>query len=305
MEICKTLDRAAPAIKHYHKYPDIILKLSDDFEQPSEWPVMSRGKASERTQAIPTEVSHFNHSEKHHGHLPLKLNTFQASDVILENDQTYEVEVTHTITRQEAQQALQRVLEHLREVERPEISLFNHVTLPRLKVLSVHDKRLVLGWVKEVRPEIFVEWKKKVEEDLEQYQWIEIVKRKLPETQTNHSSGTVWKRFEEWTETHPNSFVTRIEDKVTEHQERHEVGPIFHQKLDQMMMEMRGAHKQQELRWAQLELMWAKLHETCRPTTKDAKVSERAQSPANFSGGMEDQGPLGNRRSSRRTRYPQ
>lgn len=46
-EICKTLDYAAMAIKHYHKKRDVILQLPEDFEQRYVSPLMSRDKGDE------------------------------------------------------------------------------------------------------------------------------------------------------------------------------------------------------------------------------------------------------------------
>ncbi|KAM0523815.1 hypothetical protein ACHAPE_001067 [Trichoderma viride] len=174
-------------------------------------------------------------------------NCLEAADATVSDDQTYKVKVSHTITRQEAQQALQSIIEPLRELDTPESSLFDHLTLPRLKVLPVGDKRSILWWIKDIDPEIFAEWRRETEQDIEQYQWTETVKGTLPETWTDHPADTVFRRIEERAKTDPDP--SSIKDlallkEIFKDQERHGMDPIFSQKMSQWMLRME--HKADE-----------------------------------------------------------
>lgn len=243
MEICKTLDHGCvkAAIRFYKDNPDVILMLQDTcpFEQPSSWPPMARNRKREQGQIANVAVAtRFDSEKPHHGQLLLNSTGSEASDATLEGIQTYTVQVPRTITREEAELALQSILEPLRELETPESSLLKHLTLPRLKVLSVHDKRLVLLWVNSTNPELFLEWKKETQEDLEQYRWTETVKRKLPETRTGDPARTVLKRMEERAKTGPSH--SSLDDlaflrEAFEDQERRGIDPAFYQEMSQWM----------------------------------------------------------------------
>ncbi|EHK39442.1 uncharacterized protein TrAtP1_007085 [Trichoderma atroviride] len=299
MEICKTLECAAPAIRHYEDHPDVILRLPDSFEPPEEWPAMVYNNVTEQGgQVAKVDTGCLDIDKKHRGQLLLKLKDLEASDAV-DSDQTYKVEVSRTVTRQEAQQVLQSIIEPLRELETPESSLFDHLTLPRLKVLPVGDKRLILWWIKDIKPEIFAEWRKETEQDIEQYQWTETVKGKLPETWADHPADTVFKRIEERAKTDPDP--SNIKDlvllkEIFKDQERQGMDPAFCQKMTQWMLRrehkadeqaatIAKLHKKLDLVDEQaaeqaaasakvlkrLDLVLAKLGETSEPMTEDAE----------------------------------
>lgn len=284
--------------------PDAILMLQDTFEQPSSWPPMKRNRVREQGQFANVAVAtHFDSGNLHRGQLLLKSKSQEASDAAPESDQTYEeVQVTCTVTRQEAEQALEGIIELLRNLETPESSLLKHLTLPRLKVLSVHDKRLVLLWVNSSNPELFLGWKKETQEDLEQYQWTETVKRKLPVTRTGDPGETAFQRMEESAKTGRNP--SNPDDlallrRIFEDQERRGIDPAFYQKMSQWMSRIEHKVDEQAATTAKvlkkmdkldlvdeqvtgqaansakvlkrLGLMMAKLNETPEPTTEDAE----------------------------------
>ncbi|KAL7925970.1 hypothetical protein ACQKWADRAFT_329022 [Trichoderma austrokoningii] len=242
IDIFKTLDCAASAIRNYEDNADVILTVHDAFEQPNSWPPTVLNKTAAQTQVAKVAVASRANSEKlHHGQLLLKLKALK----------TYEVSVLHTVTRQEAHEALQSIIEPLRIIDTPASSLFSRVTLPHLKVLPVDDKRLVLLWIRNIKPEKFAEWRKETEEDLEQYQWTEMVKCKLPETWTDHPAGTVFKRLEEWAKADPNP--TR----------RHVIDSTCYQEMSQQIIRLERSAAEQAAANAKLlhklDLVLAKL----------------------------------------------
>lgn len=249
MEICKTFDCAASAIGNYEAHPDVILKFDEAFEQPSSWPLMSRNKDSEQSQfAKIALVRRFYPRMPHHEQLPPKSKSPEAADAIKESDQTYEdVQVLCRITREEAQKALEEIIKLLRNLEWPESSLLQYLTLPRLKVLPAENKRLVLLWMKDMKSELFSEWKKETEEDLEQYQWTETVKRKIPETETTGPASAVFKRMEERAKEDPNP--SSLEDlallkKMFNNKATFGMDQAFYEKMDQWMLRLE--HKADE-----------------------------------------------------------
>lgn len=250
MEICKTLDLdcAKAAIRYYEDNPDVILMLQDTFEQPSSWPPMKRNRVREQTQLANVAVVGYVDPEKpYHGQLLLNSTGSEAPDATPESFQTYKVQVPRTITRQEAEQALESIIEPLRELETPGNSLLKHLTLPRLKVLSVHDKRLALLWLNNTNPELFLKWKKETQEDLEQYRWTETVERKLPETPTNDPASTIFKRMEERAKEDPNPSSLKdlaLLKEIFKDKEKCGIDPAFYQKMTQWMS--RIEHKADE-----------------------------------------------------------
>ncbi|KAL6905162.1 hypothetical protein GGI43DRAFT_381547 [Trichoderma evansii] len=240
------------AIKHYHKNRDIILQLPEDFKQPNVWPLMSRDMTDERAQATSKEVERFHTPKKTHGNLLLKLRTLETSDTTLENDLTYEVYLPHTITRRDSQQLLRSIIKPLKELDTPATSLISHLTLPRVKVLPVDEKMIILHWIKNIKPELFSEWKREIEEDLQEYQWIKKVK------------------------------------KTIEEKERHGVDLIFHQMMNQMMMRMEHMAAEQQKIQKNLKLIWDKLNETWGLIKNDGERSQRAESLADFAGAAEE-----------------
>ncbi|KAM0485502.1 hypothetical protein ACHAPX_001489 [Trichoderma viride] len=250
MEICKTLDLGfvKAAIQYYEDNPEVILMFQDTFEQPSSWPPMSRNKAEEQGQFAKVAVVGYVYPKKpHHEQLLLNSTGSEAPDATPESIQTYEVQVRRTITRQEAEQALESIIEPLRELETPKNSLLKHLTLPRLKVLSVHDKRLALLWLNNTNPELFLEWKKETQEDLEQYRRTETVKRKLPQARTGDPAGTVFKRIEERARKDPNPSSLKdlaLLKEIFKDKENCGIDPAFYQKMTQWMS--RIEHKADE-----------------------------------------------------------
>ncbi|KAL7893022.1 hypothetical protein HDV63DRAFT_413511 [Trichoderma sp. SZMC 28014] len=246
MQICKTFDCAASAIGNYEAHPDVILKFDEAFEQPSSWPPRSRRKLSEQPQF--TNIALARRVDLHHEQLSLTLKGPEASGAVLESDQTYEhVQVTRTITRQEAQEALEEIIKPLRNFETPECSILQCLTLPRLKVLPVDDKRLALWWMKDTEPELFSEWRKETEEDLEEYQWTETVKRKIPETGFNGPATAVFKRMEERAKEDANS--SNLEDlallkKMFNNKATCGMDQVFYDKIDQWILRLE--HKMDE-----------------------------------------------------------
>jgi hypothetical protein len=238
MEICKTLDCAATAIRHYEKHPDIILQLPDDFTQPTVWPAIVRTEIAENDEATlksPKSVSRFDPPKRNNGQLLLKLKMLEATNVTWEKDQNYEVDVPHQITRSEAENSLFAIIQQLRALETPDDSLLEHLTLPKLKVLPLEDKRLVLLWLKNTKPEQFTSWKQEVDEDLEEFQWVEKVQRKLATTWTEPPEGSVWKMVANWAKAHPTSSLIKplvMLRTIFDDYETRGVDPVFHRKLE-------------------------------------------------------------------------
>nr|WOD46185.1 hypothetical protein [Trichoderma atroviride] len=224
MNICKTLDLgcAKAAIHHYEDNPDVILMFQDTFEQPSSWPPMSRNKVEEQGQFAKVAVLGYVHPEKpYHGQRSSKAKGPKSSGTAPERLQT--------------------------TLNTPEISLLKHLTLPRLKVLSVRDKDLALLWVKNTKPETFAKWIKETKEDIKQYQWVETVKRKLPQMRAGDLAGTVFKRMEERAMEDPNP--SSLEDlavlkEIFKNRERCGIDPSFYEKMNQWMLRME--HKADE-----------------------------------------------------------
>lgn len=303
MEICKTLDCAATAIQHYEKHPDIILQLPDDFIQPAIWPKLIRDETTEGDEAVletPKRVNRLEPVKKNNGDLLLQLKMLEASNVTWENDQNYEVEVPHKITRKEAEKSLYPILQQLRELETPENSLLKHLTLPKLRVLPLEDKRLVLLWLKNTKPEQFSLWKKEVDPDLKEFQWVEKIQKKLTDTWTDPPEGSIWKKIAVWAKAHPDSSLIKhlvMLRTVFNDYETRGVDPVFHRKLDEL------AKDQKEMAAAQaamneqvkkeLKNLWDKVNETCGLMTTDVSDSNKADSLADFSGDPED--PFGKR----------
>ncbi|PNP48588.1 hypothetical protein TGAMA5MH_00278 [Trichoderma gamsii] len=281
MEICKTLDHesAKAAIRCYEDHPDVILMLQDAFEQPNIWPPMARNRKKEQGQIANVAVAtRFDSEQPHHGQFLLNSTGSEAPDATPEGIQTYKVQVPRTITREEAEQALQSIIEPLKKLEIPESSLLRHLTLPRLKVLSVHDKTLVLLWMNNTNPELFSEWKKETQQDLEQYRWTETVERTLPETQTSDAAETAFKRMEERAKTGPDS--SSLDDlallkKIFEHQERRGIDPAFYQKTSQWMSRIEHRVGEQAAASAKVLKMIDKLDLVDEQVTQQAATSAK------------------------------
>lgn len=89
MEICKTLDCAATAIRYYKTHPDIILQLLNKFIQPAVWPKLIRDNTTEGNKAVLESlksVNYFKPAKKNHRDLRLQLKILEASNVTWENN---------------------------------------------------------------------------------------------------------------------------------------------------------------------------------------------------------------------------
>ncbi|KAM0261943.1 hypothetical protein ACHAQJ_001947 [Trichoderma viride] len=244
---CKTFDLAQTAIYYYEKFPDQIISLDEpitgEIDIVPQTPENENDTIAQHGEVSPTVRAH-RASKANRALLLYKLKQMElntAAATTLNDIDTYKVQVTHTITRKQAQQDLGELIRALQNGEMPSLSMANSVTLEKLKVLTRAEKSFILLWAMNGKLNQIMSWRDSVLANLEEFSWIEEKTKQMPETWSNHPAYTVWKEVEKWAIENPtNPIIPHLTQLkvIFEDQDKCGVDAQIHQRMDDMFREI-------------------------------------------------------------------
>lgn len=156
----------------------------------------------ERTMSKPSgkqtpAVPYYGSDKPNNPSLLVKLE--DSRDNKIQESESFTVEVTREITRQEAETTLQDILDLFKNEKATSVTevMVKSIKLEHMMVLSREDKSYIRKWAKSVGDTRVLWFLEQSRDELDQYHWIEMAEKPMPALWSTSPAYTIWKEVKD------------------------------------------------------------------------------------------------------------
>ncbi|KAL6898263.1 hypothetical protein GGI43DRAFT_385147 [Trichoderma evansii] len=199
MDAYRTLEMALTAIQNYVGNEDRIIRIKCRID-PWETRIDHRGINPFFERDLDEDsfwsTKYFQSGKRRNATRPSPYN--KPDDAItdngeIEHSETFTVEVSREMTRDQAENELKDILDLLKSDHTFVMEeMGRHITLAHMKVLSPIDKSCIRMWATIKRDERILGFSKQSLDDLDKYAWKEMTEKPIPTTWPDHPAFTIW-----------------------------------------------------------------------------------------------------------------